>query len=135
MVFRDFLFDARFFALDNDGLRQTCLMVKDVAYSKIMRTLKRANIRSALGNAWESAKDVCYHWALICALSKPKISVWHAADDNLNPPEQGEWLAKYFEEKDAANFRTIIKGSAITPSAVVSFYNLNTACSKPFRRS
>ena len=96
------------------GLRQTCpAVVQDDAYLKIMRaTFKRAKIRSAVGNAWESAKDVCYHWGFDLRLIETKnICVWHAADDNLNPPEQGEWLAKYFEEKGAhVNFKNDNQG-------------------------
>jgi pimeloyl-ACP methyl ester carboxylesterase len=96
------------------GIRQTCpALAKDDAYLKIARaTLKRANIRGTIGNTWESAKDVCFDWGFELRLIETKnICVWHAADDNLNPPEQGQWLATHFKGKGAnVNFRNDNQG-------------------------
>lgn len=71
------------------------------------KSLARATIRGAAGNAWESAKDVCYDWGFDPRLIETNnICVWHAADDTWCPPEIGKWLANYFTEKGATvNFK------------------------------
>jgi pimeloyl-ACP methyl ester carboxylesterase len=90
-------------------MKTTTPKLKDdpVLIEEFGKSLARATIRGAAGNAWESAKDVCYDWGFDPRLIETNnICVWHAADDTWCPPEIGEWLANYFTEKGATvNFK------------------------------
>jgi len=80
--------------------------------SKFGRSFERSTMRGSAGNAWESAKDVCYDWGFDPRLIETKnICVWHAADDTWCPPEIGAWLAEYFTGKGATvNFKNEKEG-------------------------
>ena len=68
-------------------------------YERIKYSFGRAVIRNALGNCWESAKDVCYLWGFDPRELKTKnVCVWHASDDSMCPPDNGRWLANFFRE-------------------------------------
>jgi pimeloyl-ACP methyl ester carboxylesterase len=76
-------------------------------------SIQRANIRGSVGGAWESAFDVCFEWGFDPRLIPTKnVCVWHAADDNLCPPEHGRWLAEMFQDKDGVkvNYRADNQG-------------------------
>ena len=64
-------------------------------------SFQRGVVRGSVGNAWESAGDVCYEWGFDPRLIETRnVVVWHAADDTLCPPEIGRWLAEMFRAKE-----------------------------------
>ncbi len=64
-------------------------------------SLQRGVVRGSVGNAWESAGDVCYEWGFDPRLIETRnVVIWHAADDTLCPAEIGRWLAEMFRGKD-----------------------------------
>ena len=71
-------------------------------------SLVRGTVRGSVGNAWESALDVCYEWGFDPRLIETRnVVVWHAADDRLCPAEIGRWLAEMFRAREGVrvNFR------------------------------
>ena len=68
----------------------------------------RGTVRGSIGNAWESALDVCYEWGFDPRLIETRnVVVWHAADDTVCPAEIGRWLAEMFRAREGVkvNFR------------------------------
>ena len=60
----------------------------------------RGAVRGSVGNAWESARDVCYEWGFDPRLIETgNVVVWHASDDTMCPPEIGKWLAGMFRAR------------------------------------
>ena len=71
---------------------------------RIKKSFRRSVIRTGCGNVWESAEDVCYDWGFDPRLIKVNnICVWHAADDNMAPADNGSWFAEYFSKKRVAS--------------------------------
>ena len=63
-------------------------------------SVSRSITRGTVGGAWESAWDVCFDWGLDPHdIQCRNVVVWHARDDTLCPPEQGEWLARMLADK------------------------------------
>ena len=89
-------------------------------------TFSRSMIRSSSGNTWESALDVAYLWGFDPREIKTKnICIWHASDDSACPPEIGEWLAKFYNERGAnVNFKNENIG-----------FNHMTYCSNHYRKA
>ena len=64
-------------------------------------SFQRGVVRGSVGNAWESAGDVCYEWGFDPRLIETRnVVIWHAADDTFCPAEIGRWLAGMFRAKD-----------------------------------
>ena len=74
----------------------------DGALMRRMReSVTRGVVRGSVGSTWETAGDVCYEWGFDPRLIETNnVCVWHAADDNLCPPEIGQWLAEMFRTKE-----------------------------------
>ena len=62
---------------------------------------ERGTVRGVVGNAWESARDVCYEWGFDPRrIETRNVVIWHAADDTPCPAEIGRWLAEMFRAKE-----------------------------------
>tara|TARA_B100000674_G_scaffold195639_2_gene159257 strand:- start:30345 stop:31394 length:1050 start_codon:yes stop_codon:yes gene_type:complete len=86
----------------DEKIEEDTALVKMVSYS-----IERSVVRGSVGSAWETAKDVCYDWGFDPREIETKnICVWHASDDDLCPPEIGEWLSNHFKKKGGnVNFK------------------------------
>ena len=85
-----------------EKLKEDTALIRMISYS-----IKRSVIRGSVGSSWESAQDVCYEWGFDPRdIETKNICIWHASDDDLCPPEIGEWLTNYFKKKEAnVNFK------------------------------
>ena len=62
----------------------------------------RGTVRGSVGNAWESALDVCYEWGFDPRLIETRnVVIWHADDDTACPAEIGRWLADMFRARES----------------------------------
>ena len=86
----------------DEKIEEDTALVEMISYS-----IGRSIVRGSVGSTWETAKDVCYDWKFDPRKIETKnIVVWHALDDNLCPPEIGEWLSNHFKNKGAnVNFK------------------------------